>query len=99
MDTNFDIFKHLPTRPSSDDHRDTEFDFRAMLDIDHTRPDGSKTVAHVLFPPTQLRTVDNKADFNRLLNKQLSHLKAQGDKVLHVTVTQGGKKAFDFAVV
>jgi hypothetical protein len=70
---------------------DTEFSFRAM--VYHTAPNGcGKTVLYItFFPPTQYKTVEDKASFNRALNEYLPHLDWTA-----VEVTQGGKAAFSF---
>jgi hypothetical protein len=95
MSKTFDIFKELPHRMNGD--MDNEFSFRAMLTVDADVPAGRVRLTK-MFPPAQLRTVENKADFHRLLNSHLDQLKAEGTTVHSVSVRVGGKDAFSFSL-
>lgn len=72
-------------RDPADD--DTVYSFRAM--VRHLTADGTKVTS--LFPPAQNKTVENKNEFNRLLNLYLSGL-----NWVSVDVTQGGKSLYSF---
>ena len=71
---------------------DTDYSFRAY--IRHTEPDsqGRPVLWVTLFPPTQYKTVEDKASFNRALTEYLNHLNWSA-----VEVIQGGKAAFSFS--
>ena len=94
MARSLDIHTLLPFK--TNDEFDSSFSFRAIIHSDFTYPDGAKAVAKTLFPPYQLRTVEHKADFNRLLTAELADLRNNGVTVHKVVVEQGGKPLYDF---
>jgi hypothetical protein len=94
MTTNFDIFSLLDHKRGDDS--DTEFSFRAVVTKDFTLPNGDTVQIQATFPPTQLKTVENKSDFNRLLNGHLADLRSKNVRVHKVVVTQNSKPVFDF---
>ena len=79
---NFDPFKVFKTRPTSE--VDGEYDIRALIRYTHVLPSGEKTVITSLFPPIQLRTTDNKYEFNRHLNAMVASLKAEGREIVGI---------------
>lgn len=89
-----DIHKLLPFKVNGE--FDSPYSFRAMIHQDFVYPDGTETILQTLFPPYQLHSVDHKADFNRLLNAQLTELREGGVTVRKVIVLQGGKPIYDF---
>jgi|Laugresu1bdmlbdd_1035124.scaffolds.fasta_scaffold28223_1 hypothetical protein len=94
MTDRFDIFSHLDHK--ANDESDTEFSFRAFIHSDFTLPNGEKRQITTLFPPFQLRTVESKSDFNRLLNAKLEDLRRNGEPVHKVVVVQNLKPIYDF---
>lgn len=86
------IDKHFaPKKWGSNEDDDTEFSFRAF--IRHTEADnqGRPVLWVTMFPPSQYKTVEDKASFNRALTEYLTQL-----NWFAVEVTQGGKAAFSF---
>ena len=93
MPTKFDIFSVLDYMKKNE--CDSEYAFRAFIVTELTLPSGQVVDLKSLFPPSQLRTVENKSDFNRLLNAELDSLR-EHKKILRVEVFQNGIPIYDF---
>jgi hypothetical protein len=76
----FKVFKHK----ANANEEDSEYGIRALIRYTHVLPSGEKTVITSLFPPIQLRTTDNKYQFNRHLNAMVASLKAEGREILGI---------------
>ena len=86
------INKHFrPKVWGSNVDEDTEFSFRAYIHHTATSPAGEIVAWITMFPPTQYKTVEDKASFNRAMNEYLTQLNWS-----KVEVAQGGKAAFSF---
>ena len=90
--TVFCVFKELKVRDYS--LPDPPFAIRGLIVF--LNPEGVSVNA--LFPPYQLEAPEHKADFSRLLNKEMERLRAASCKVKSVCVHQGGKYAYSIEV-
>ena len=79
----FDSFKVFKYKANANEE-DGEYDIRALIRYTHVLPSGEKTVITALFPPIQLRTTDNKYEFNRHLNAMVASLKAEGKEIVGI---------------
>ena len=82
--TGFDSFKVF--KPKSTHYEpDDEYDIRAVIRYTVVLPKtGEKTIVNSLFPPSQLKTTDNKYEFNRYLNAKVADLKASGHEIVGI---------------
>jgi hypothetical protein len=80
---NFDSFKVFVPKANANEE-DSEYGIRALIRYTHVLPSGEKTVITALFPPIQLRTTDNKYEFNRHLNAMVASLKAEGKEIVGI---------------
>jgi hypothetical protein len=78
----YDPFAHFPPKPYHDPRDPLEW--RAVI---RTTEKSIKCV--IVFPPTQLKSMDNKYEFNRHLIKFIDGLKARGATIDDVDLAQG----------
>lgn len=63
---------------------DGKYDLRAAVAYNLVDGYGRKRKAVSMFPGVQYKTTSNKYEFNRLLNKYVSSIKARGDEIIGV---------------
>lgn len=93
----FDPFKVFSPKRTTNEP-DGEYGIRALVRYTSVLPksndwSGGTTVVNALFPPTQLKTTDNKYDFNRHLNSYVNDLKSRGHEILGIHLK--GSPEFD----
>ena len=77
----FKVFKHKSSAYEPDD----EYDIRAVVRYRIVLPKtGEKTIVNAVFPPVQLKTTDNKYEFNRHLNAYIASLKSEGHEIVGI---------------
>jgi hypothetical protein len=77
----FKVFKHK----SSASEPDEEYDIRAVVRYRIVLPKtGENTIVNTVFPPVQLKTTNNKYDFNRHLNAYVAGLKTAGYEIVGI---------------
>lgn len=87
LNERFDPFKIFSYKKSANE-KDPKYGKRAI--VIYKTEDGTRVVS--LFPPIQLRTTDNKYEFNRHLNAYIDSLKKDGNEF--VSVHQEGDPVF-----
>ena len=81
---NFDSFKVFKPKANANEP-DPEYGIRAIVRYRIVLPKtGEKTTVISMFPPIQLRTTENKYEFNRHLNAHVASLKSQGYEVVGI---------------
>ncbi len=83
-ESRFDSFKTFKYKPNPN-QPDGEYDLRAVVRYHVVLPKtGEKRVVTALFPPIQLRTTNNKYEFNRQLNAYVADLKSNGYDIIGI---------------
>jgi hypothetical protein len=78
----FKVFKHKDRTNGL--QADDEYDIRALVRYTLVLPSGTKTIVNAMFPPVQLKTTDNKYEFNRYLNAYIADLKSGGHEIVAI---------------
>ena len=77
----FKVFKYKSNAYEPDD----EYDIRAVVRYRIVLPKtGEKTTVNAVSPPVQLKTTDNKYEFNRHLNAYVAGLKTNGYEIVGI---------------
>ena len=84
---NYNPHDRFPLRPASE--RDGEYEWRAVIFYNWGAGHNE-----VMFPPIQLRSTENKYEFNRELTAYKQQLTYHGNRIVSVSVMQGGKEAY-----
>lgn len=95
---NFDPYKHFKLKANASEPDDA-LAKRAIVVYDDTYTDskGNKKSVRVnaMFPPTTLRSIDDKNEFGRLLGKYIEDLEKRGKKVIDIHLRHGGDGKYD----
>lgn len=83
----FDVYKHFKLKANANDPEDP-IEQRAIVVYDDTYTDSKgakqRVRVHAMFPPSTLRSVDNKNEFARLLGKYIEDLEKRGKTVVDI---------------